>query len=305
MTAKRRGHFAMIAGLVTSTRSRSCYYRVSMPVFDLHCHSTASDGVLTPSALARRALGQGVDFLALTDHDELSGLAEARQAALEGGMELVPGVEISITWSKATVHVVGLHVDPEDPLLRQGLAANRGGRRQRAERMAQELARIGIPGALEGAYAYAVNKDLIGRTHFARFLVDEGVVKDVKTVFRKYLVKGKPGYVSHEWASLADAVHWIHAAGGQAVIAHPGRYNFGRERLRRLLSEFRELGGEGIEVVTGSHTPDQVPLMADLAVEFGLLASVGSDFHAPGEGGRELGRLLDLPARCTPVWARW
>lgn len=259
--------------------------------------------------LVQRALEQGVDILSLTDHDELSGLEEAGRTAAGTGLELVPGVEISITWGKATVHIVGLHVDPAHPMLRQGLATNRGGRRRRAERMAAEFAKIGIPGALEGAYAYAINPELIGRTHFARFLVEEGVVKDVKTVFKKFLVKGKPGYVSHEWATLEEAVTWIHAAGGQAVIAHPARYKFGQEKLRLLLSEFRDLGGEGIEVVTGSQSADQVPVIADLALEYGLLASVGSDFHAPGEGGRELGsimgRPMDLPTRCTPVWARW
>lgn len=298
----------MIATPVTSAASHRSD-RVPMPVYDLHCHSTASDGVLTPAALVQRAREQGVDILALTDHDELSGLAEARAMAGGGPLELVPGVEISITWGRATVHVVGLQVDPQEPFLVHGLATNRGGRRIRAQRMADELAKVGIPGALEGAYAYALNKDLIGRTHFARFLVDNGVVKDVKTVFKKFLVKGKPGYVEHEWASLTQAVHWIHAAGGQAVIAHPGRYNFGREKLRLLLSEFKDLGGEAIEVVTGSHTADQVPVFAELAREFGFLASVGSDFHAPGEGGRELGRLMGNPMRlpegCTPVWARW
>lgn len=276
-----------------------------MTVFDLHCHSTASDGVLSPSELVDRAASQGVAVLALTDHDELSGLAAARDTAQAHGMQLVPGVEVSITWSGSTVHIVGLQVDPSHDALVQGLAGNRGGRTIRAQRMADELAKLGIAGALEGAYAYADNKELIGRTHFARFLVEKGVVKDVKTVFKKFLVKGKPGYVSHDWASLEDALGWIAAAGGQAVIAHPGRYNFGRERIRRLLSEFKDLGGAAIEVVTGSHTADQVPAMADLAVEFGLLASVGSDFHAPGEGGRELGRLMPLPQRCRPVWSAW
>lgn len=259
--------------------------------------------------VVQRAVAQGVDFLSLTDHDELSGLAEAHAAAQGTGLKLVPGVEVSITWGKATVHIVGLQVNPETVVLREGLARNRGGRRLRAQRMADELARIGILGALEGAYAYALNKELIGRTHFARFLVEEGVVKDVKTVFKKYLVKGKPGYVSHEWASLEEAVTWIHAAGGQAVIAHPGRYKFGREKLRLLLSEFRDAGGEGIEVVTGSQPQDQVAVFADLAQEYGLMASVGSDFHVPGEGGRELGSLMGkpmlLPERCTPVWAKW
>lgn len=276
-----------------------------MTVFDLHCHSTASDGVLSPPELVSRAASQGVAVLALTDHDELSGLAEADDSARALGVQLVPGVEVSITWSGSTVHIVGLRVDPGHATLVQGLAQNRGGRAMRAQRMADELAKLGIGGALEGAYAHAGNKELIGRTHFARFLVEKGVVKDVKTVFKKFLVKGKPGYVAHEWASMQDALAWIAAAGGQAVVAHPGRYNFGRERLRRLLGEFKDQGGAGMEVVTGSHTADQVPVMADLAVEFGLLASVGSDFHAPGEGGRELGRLMPLPHHCTPIWSTW
>ena len=276
-----------------------------MLVYDLHSHSTASDGVLSPRELVQRAAGQGVNILALTDHDDLCGLVEARSTAEEHGMELVAGVEVSITWRNSTVHIVGLRVDPENELLAHGLKQNRTGRVARAERMAEELARLGIAGALEGAYAFAGNKELIGRTHFARFLVERGVVKDVKTVFKKYLVKGKPGYVHHEWASLAEALSWIHTAGGQAVLAHPGRYHFGRERMRDFLREFKELGGDALEVVAGSHTADQVPVYADLAVEFDFLASVGSDFHAPGEGGRELGRLMPLPLRCRPVWERW
>lgn len=276
-----------------------------MTVYDLHCHSTASDGVLSPRALVERAASMGVHVLALTDHDELRGLDEARAVADELGIRLVRGVEVSISWGGHTIHIVGLNVDSDDPILAQGLARNRGGRAERARRMAEELARLGIPGALEGAYRFAGNQDLIGRTHFARFLVERGVVKDVKTVFRKFLVKGKPGYVPHQWASLEEALVWIRAAGGQAVVAHPGRYQMGREKMRLLLSEFKHLGGDGIEVVTGSHTPDQVPVYADLAVEFDLMASVGSDFHAPGEGGRELGRLQPLPTRCRPLWSAW
>lgn len=276
-----------------------------MPVYDLHCHSTASDGVLSPRELVQRAAGQGVNILALTDHDELRGLDEAHATAAEHGIELVAGVEVSITWRNSTVHIVGLRVDPAHELLAHGLERNRAGRVQRAERMAEELAKAGVPGALAGAFTYASNKELIGRTHFARYLVEQGLVKDVKTVFKKYLVKGKPGYVHHEWASLDEALNWIHAAGGQAVLAHPGRYHFGRERMRDLLKEFKDLGGDAIEVVTGSHTADQVPVYADLALEFDFLASVGSDFHAPGEGGRELGRLMPLPLRCRPVWESW
>jgi hypothetical protein len=276
-----------------------------MKVFDLHCHSTASDGVLPPEMLVSRAHEQGVDVLALTDHDETSGLAGAAERARELGVELVNGVEISITWERRTVHIVGLHVDPGHGALLDGLAANRHGRAERARRMAEALAEIGIAGALEGAYEFADNKELIGRTHFARFLVETGHVKDVKTVFKKFLVQGKPGYVHHEWASLRQAVEWIRAAGGQAVLAHPGRYNMGKDKLRLLLTEFRDLGGVAIEVATGSHTPEQVPIFAAYAREFGFLASVGSDFHAPGEGGRELGRQLDLPEGCVPVWRDW
>lgn len=276
-----------------------------MIVHDLHSHSTASDGLLSPTGLVERAAAMGVGVLALTDHDEVSGLAEARETARRFGIRLIGGVEVSVTWGGATVHVVGLDIDAADPALAAGLARNRGGRGERARRMADELARLGIVGALEGAYAHAGNRALIGRTHFARFLVERGVVKDVKTVFKKYLVKGKPGYVHQEWAGLAEAVSWIRGAGGVAVLAHPGRYTMGKEKMRLLLAEFRAAGGQGIEVVTGSHTPDQVPLFADLAVEFGLSASAGSDFHAPGEGGRELGRLMPLPERCRPIWEHW
>jgi 3',5'-nucleoside bisphosphate phosphatase len=274
-------------------------------IYDLHCHSTASDGVLSPRELVNRANEKGVHVLALTDHDELSGQAEAAAVAREVGLRLINGVEISVSWGNVTLHVVGLNVDPLDPVLLHGLARNRGGRTERARRIGEELARIGISGAFAGASALAENKELISRTHFARFLIERGIAKNMKSVFKKYLVKGKPGYVPHEWASLADALTWIHAAGGVAVVAHPGRYQIGREKMRLLLSEFKHLGGAGIEVVTGSHTPDQVPLYADLAVEFDLMASIGSDFHAPGEGGRELGRLTALPERCRPIWQAW
>lgn len=276
-----------------------------MTIYDLHCHSTASDGVLSPRELVHRANEKGVHVLALTDHDELRGQAEAGEVAQEVGLQLINGVEISVSWGNVTLHIVGLNVDPLDPVLLQGLARNRGGRTERARRIGDDLARIGISGAFEGASALAENQELISRTHFARFLVERGVAKNLKTVFKKYLIKGKPGYVGHEWASLSDALTWIHAAGGVGVVAHPGRYQIGREKMRLLLGEFKSLGGVGIEVVTGSHTPDQVPLYADLAVEFGLMASIGSDFHAPGEGGRELGRLTALPERCQPIWQAW
>jgi hypothetical protein len=273
--------------------------------FDLHCHSTSSDGVLSPSDLVRRASEKGVDVLALTDHDEVSGLAEAAETAASLGMGFVNGIELSVTWSGATLHVVGLNIDPGHPVLVAGLESIQQGRQERAVRIAEELARHGIKDALEGARHYAENEKLIGRTHFARFLVEQGICKDVRTVFRKFLVHGRPGYVHHEWTTLENAIHWIKASGGQAVLAHPGRYDLKGKAMRRLLGDFKSLGGEGVEVVTGSHTPDQYSLFAELASHFDLMSSRGSDFHAPGEHGRELGGIPPLPAKCLPIWHNW
>ncbi|MBI5329357.1 MAG: PHP domain-containing protein [Betaproteobacteria bacterium] len=261
--------------------------------------------MLPPTELVDRAAAQGVNCLSLTDHDTLSSQAEAAACAHGHGMDFVPGVEVSITWNGATVHIVGLRVDPDSAVLLEGLAGNRAGRVERARRIAESLAAAGIAGAFQGAMAHAAHPECVSRTHFARFLVQQGVVKNVKTVFKKFLVKGKPGYVSHAWASLGDCLAWIRAAGGQAVLAHPGRYAFGKEKLRLLVSEFRDQGGAALEVVSGTHTRDQIAHFADMSVEFGLLASVGSDFHAPGEGGRELGRLQPLPSQCRPVWSAW
>lgn len=273
--------------------------------FDLHCHSTASDGLLGPKELVRRAAEHGVTVLALTDHDELRGLEEARETAHEHGIRFVDGVEISVSWNRTTVHVVGLGIDPASKPLAQGLATVRESRMVRAERIAKELALAGIAGSLEGAYSYAENPRLIGRTHFARFLVARGHVRDVKTAFQRYLVRGKPGYVPHQWATLGEAVHWIVAAGGRAVVAHPGRYKLSRPEMRRLLEEFKAAGGQGVEVITGSHTRAHYAEFAALARELGLLASRGSDFHGPQESGMELGRLPPLPPDLTPVWHDW
>ncbi len=278
--------------------------------YDLHCHSTVSDGLLSPTDLVARAAERGVKILALTDHDDLGGLTEAAQAAARHEMQLINGVEISVSWRSHTVHIVGLHINPADAALQAGLQSIRAGRGTRAELMADSLARAGIGGALEGAYRYATNPGIIGRTHFARFLVERGHAKDVRSVFKNYLVKGKPGYVAHQWATLADAIQWIQGSGGIAVLAHPGRYTAGRKpmgrtTLRELLAEFAELGGRGIEVVSGSHTPPQYAEFARYATEFGLLSSCGSDFHGPGESYRDLGRLPDLPLECKPIWQAW
>jgi hypothetical protein len=273
--------------------------------YDLHCHSTASDGLLAPAELVRRAAGNGVDILALTDHDEISGLAEARSRASELGLRFVDGVEVSVSWGGITIHVVGLNIDPANPRLQQSLHAIRLGRTERARKMAQDLARAGIPGSLEGAYAYVDNPNLIGRTHFARFLVEKRYVSDVKSAFQHYLVSGKPGYVPHQWATLADGLACIKAGGGIAVLAHPGRYKLTRTEMRRFLGEFKDGGGAGIEVITSSHTAEQFLEYAILANEFGLLASRGSDFHGPGESRVDLGALPHLSADLKPVWHDW
>lgn len=272
--------------------------------YDLHSHSLASDGTLTPTALVERAAAAGVDVLALTDHDETGGIAEAGQAAAAAGIELIPGVEVSVTWSRQTVHVVGLHIDPTSSPLQAGLARLREFRNWRAEEMGRRLARHGIPGAYEAACEKAQGR-IISRTHFAHFLAEEGHAASVRDVFKHFLKPNKPGHVSGEWATLEEALGWIHSAGGQAVIAHPARYSMTASKRRRLFGEFVELGGEGLEVVSGSHSRGDNFSMAQLARKFGLKASAGSDFHGPENPWVELGRLQPLPDGCTPIWADW
>jgi predicted metal-dependent phosphoesterase TrpH len=270
--------------------------------YDLHSHSTWSDGVLPPAEVVSRAAQRGIDVLALTDHDELGGLSEARAAADVVGLQLVAGVEISVTWGEHTLHIIGLCIDASNTVLVEGLRANRAGRTERAERISAGLARIGIPDALEGARAYVTNPELVSRTHFARHLVESGRARNMQVVFDRYLGVGKPGYAPHEWASLENAVEWITAAGGIAVIAHPGRYKMDESLRLKLLVQFKALGGAGIEVVTGSHKPEQYDYWARRAAEHDLLASVGSDFHAPAESYRDLGELPPLPVGCKPIW---
>lgn len=272
---------------------------------DLHCHSNVSDGMLPPAEVAARAKANGVELWALTDHDEVGGIPVARQEAEGLGLRFVAGVEISVTWAGKTVHIVGLGIDENHPVLTGGLESVRGGRLRRGREIADQLDSAGIPGAFEGALRYAGNPDMIGRTHFARYIVETGVRDSVTEVFRDFLVEGKPGFVPHRWATLDDAVSWILAAGGRAVIAHPGRYPFDDMRLGALVDHFLQLGGEGIEVVTGSHTPDQYDTFARLARHSGLLASRGSDFHGPAESRVDLGTLPPLPAGLTPVWHDW
>ena len=261
---------------------------------DLHTHSSCSDGVLAPAALVSRAAARQVDVLALTDHDDVSGLDEARAQACALGLRLVPGVEISATWCGQGVHVLGLGIDPCAPALARGLAGLRCDRASRAEKIAAQFDALGIAGSLEGAARHAHNRANLGRAHFARFLVELGLARNEQDVFKRYLAAGKPGFVPHEWAPLDSAVGWIRDAGGYAVLAHPERYKLSGARLRMLLREFRTLGGEGVEIGTASRM-NPLPALS-MAAAFGLRASVGSDFHAPVNGGVDIGDTARIPA---------
>lgn len=272
---------------------------------DLHCHSTVSDGLLSPADVVRRAQANGVELLALTDHDELGGLAEAQATAEEIGLRFVDGVEISISWGDdQTVHILGLGVDPANAELQEGLTQVRSGRDARAGRMAAELDKAGIHGAYEGALRHVGNPALVSRSHFARYIVEQGHAKDVKSVFDHWLAKGKPGYVEHSWATLEDSLRWIVGAGGTAVIAHPGRYRLSKAERKDLFAAFKDMGGRGIEVLSGSQKEEETHEFSRIAREFGFLASRGSDFHGPGESWIDLGKLPDLPEDLTPVWSQ-
>jgi predicted metal-dependent phosphoesterase TrpH len=262
-----------------------------------------SDGTLTPEELAERAYANGVRLWALTDHDELGGQERAQLAASTLGMDYLPGVEISVTWMGQTIHIVGLGIDAAHAGILEGLRRTREGRGNRAKQMAEQLLKAGIPGAYEGALHFAGNQELISRTHFARFLVEQGICKDTDQVFKRFLVEDKTGYVPHLWATLDDAVAWIKEAGGAAVIAHPGRYNLSAMQMDELYKHFKEIGGMAIEVITGSHSPNQYQTYGKIAQHYGFLASRGSDFHDPEESYIDLGTLPHLPDHLTPVWS--
>ncbi|HSU43229.1 MAG TPA: 3',5'-nucleoside bisphosphate phosphatase [Casimicrobiaceae bacterium] len=273
--------------------------------YDLHCHSTRSDGTLSPAAVVERAAERGVQVLALTDHDEVAGLDEARDAARECGIGFVDAAELSVTWHDTTLHVVALGIDPSHAGLANGLDAVRKGRDARARRIGESLAAAGIPDAFDGALAYVTSERLISRTHFARHLIEAGHARDMKDAFKRFLTSGKPGHVPHAWATLPDALGWIHGAGGAAVIAHPGRYKLSPAELRALVAEFRDLGGDALEIVSPSHTAGQYKDFAALARRFGLKGSCGTDFHGPGESRFDFGELPPLPPAVDPVWAAW
>lgn len=272
---------------------------------DLHCHSTASDGELSPTALVEYARGQGVEVLALTDHDVTDGVAEAAAAAEQHGLAFISGVEISVSWEKQLIHIVGLDFDVDDPTLQQGLAGLRAQRQGRAEEMGRRLDRkLGCEGSLAAAQTYA-DGQILSRTHFARYLLDSGRVKTLQEAFDRYLGAGKPCYVKTEWTDLAQAVNWITAAGGEAVIAHPSRYKLSATKLRRLIEDFKAAGGRGLEVISGNQDSNTTRNLAEYAQRHGLHASLGSDYHGPSQGWRQMGRLAPLPRGCEPIWRLW
>jgi hypothetical protein len=270
---------------------------------DLHCHSVMSDGTLTPEDLATRAHQNGVELWSLTDHDVIGGQQRAREAANELGMKYTSGVEISVSWTGQTIHIVGIGLDSDHPVLVEGLSKTRDGRTARGKEIARQLAAVGIAGAYEGALTYAGNPELLSRTHFARFLVEKNICRTTDEVFKNYLIEGKPGYIGHVWASLKESVDWIKASGGIAIIAHPGRYRLTDLQKHELYTAFKEAGGLGIEVITGSHTPHQYEEYAKIALQYGFYASRGSDFHDPAESHIDLGTLPQLPPSLQPVWS--
>jgi len=269
-------------------------------IYDLHCHSTASDGSLSPTALVQRAYERGVTALALTDHDTTAGLLEAQASADATGIKLISGIELSADWQHQCFHIVGLGINPDYAPLAKATHLLQGTRLNRAEKIAEKLAKKNIHGALAAVIA-AAGDGMVTRSHFADFLVAGHHVETHQEAFDRYLAKGKPAYVATPWAELAQAVSWITESGGVAVLAHPLRYKLSTNKMRRLLSEFKEAGGQGIEIVTGRINPDEINRAAQLAKNFALYGSMGSDFHAPDQWV-ELGRLAALPANIQPVW---
>lgn len=269
--------------------------------YDLHSHSHYSDGSLAPQDVVARAQQCGVDVLALTDHDSVAGIEAALEAARSLNIALVPGVEVSVSWGKHLVHIIGLCVDWQHAAFLAGMQRQQQLREDRAIQMANKLEKHGVPNALEGALGFAPN-GLVTRRHFAQHLVSLGIAPTLPKVFERFLRPGKPGYVSTTWAPLDEAVGWINAAGGVAVVAHPHRYDMSATTRRRLAQEFLDCGGVGLEVACGGCGEDVLQSSAALAQRFGLLASSGSDFHDPASNWTDLGRFHALPPNVEPIW---
>ncbi|MEQ9884448.1 PHP domain-containing protein [Pectobacterium brasiliense] len=274
----------------------------SFPLYDLHSHTTASDGLLTPTALVSRAVDMRVSVLAITDHDTTAGLDEAQHAIAQQGLplRLIPGVEISTLWENHEIHIVGLGMDSAHPALTRLLQQQAECRQSRAKQIAARLEKNRIPDALAGAQRLATGGQ-ITRAHFARYLIELGIAANMNQVFKKYLAKGKIGYVPPQWCTIPQAIEAIHQSGGVSVLAHPGRYDLTAKWLKRLLATFAENGGIAMEVAQCQQAPDERTQLGRYARDFNLMASQGSDFHLPC-AWIELGRKLWLPADVEPVW---
>lgn len=272
-------------------------------IYDLHCHSTASDGGLKPADLINLACKQKIKTLALTDHDTTNGLAIAKTTAEEVGIQLVPGIEISASWSNKCFHIVGLDIDPDHPTLQEGLKGLQEMRCKRAELIADKLEKYGAGKNIAAQVITAADGGMITRTHFAQYLVKQGYKKNLKDIFKHFLVRGKPGYVATKWAALEDTITWINDAGGVAVVAHPMRYKLSASWMRRFLSAFKSAGGKGVEVVCGSNSDQDTYNTAVLARRYDLAGSVGSDFHSHENSRITLGNLPPLPQGIEPIWS--
>ena len=273
-------------------------------IYDLHTHTTASDGKYNPGELIELADSAGINVLSITDHDSISGLAEARQAAQQKNISLVSGVELSVRWCNKNFHVVGLNINVDDQSLTSSLDEHKQLREIRAIQIGEKLDKCGIPGIYSGAKQLAGN-EAITRNHFARILVARGYAKNIKDVFKKYLVKNKPGYVKTRWMDMENGVRLINQSGGTAVLAHQLRYKLSGSWLNKLLDAFKHVGGQGIEIVTGTSTPDEIQLTADYARKYDLYGSVGSDFHGHELIDNRLGKLEKLPDDILPIWDCW
>jgi len=268
---------------------------------DLHNHSYYSDGVFSPSEVVRFADDAGCDLFALTDHDTTDGLDEAQNMADKLSVELVSGVEISSFWRNMTIHIIGLDIDINNDILQVGLVHNQQLRKERAEKIALGLWRAGIKDALEKTQAFS-KTDMLTRTHFAQMLIGEGYCKDMKSVFRRYLTGKKPGGVRVEWKNIDEVVGWIHAAGGQAVLAHPFRYRMTNTKIKNMFLNFKEVFGDGVEVVTATSTDEEISLSNHWAEEYELLSSCGSDYHGWPNQRIQIGSLRDLPNLDNAIW---
>lgn len=273
-------------------------------IYDLHTHTTASDGELSPKALVIKAKANGVDVLAITDHDTTEGIAEAEIEACKQNIRLLPGIELSVSWMDKNFHIVGLGIDPDNEKLKASLTETEKLRQQRAIEIGKKLEKIGV------IKAYYEARELAGvstltRSHFARVLINQGFADDSREVFKKYLVQNKPGFVKTNWVEMASGIKLIKDAGGKAILAHPMRYNITASWLRRFLAAFKQAGGIGIEVVTGSSNVDEITTTAAYARRFELSGSAGSDYHGFDNTWVKLGQLAAMPESVTPVWKNW